>query len=50
MRPFTIAEDKKALYHAAAAAAANFPLASLAMSYDLFRDAGVPFAGSATAR
>ena len=43
MKPFTIADDKKSLYHAAAAAAANFPLASLAMSYDLFADAGVPF-------
>lgn len=43
MKPFTIGDDKKSLYHAAAAAAANFPLASLAMSYDLFADAGVPF-------
>lgn len=43
MRPFSIADEDKSLYHAAAAAAANFPLASLAMSYDLFTDAGVPF-------
>lgn len=43
MRPFAIEDENKALYHAAAAAAANFPLASLAMSSDLFADAGVPF-------
>ncbi|NND01171.1 MAG: DUF2520 domain-containing protein [Acidimicrobiia bacterium] len=43
LTPFSIADDKKSLYHAAAAAAANFPLGSLAMSYDLFADAGVPF-------
>lgn len=46
MHPFDIADDKKPLYHAAAAAAANFPLGSLAMSYDLFADAGVPFAAA----
>ena len=43
MHPFAIGDAAKPLYHAAAAAAANFPLASLAMSYDLFTDAGVPF-------
>ncbi len=43
MKPFEIADNKKALYHAAASAAANFPLASLAMSYDLFAASGVPF-------
>ena len=43
LKPFSIADDKKSLYHAAAAAAANFPLGSLAMSYDLFAEAGVPF-------
>lgn len=46
MHPFDIADDKKPLYHAAAAAAANFPLGSLAMSYDLFADADVPFAAA----
>lgn len=46
MKPFTIDDKSKALYHAAAAAAANFPLASLAMSADLFADAGVPFAAA----
>lgn len=43
MHPFDIADENKALYHAAAAAAANFPLASLSMSRDLFAAAGVPF-------
>jgi len=43
MRPFDIDDAAKALYHAAAAAAANFPLADLAMSSDLFKQAGVPF-------
>ncbi len=43
MHPFDITDDKKPLYHAAASAAANFPLASLALSSDLFADAGVPF-------
>jgi len=46
MHPFDIADDAKALYHAAAAAAANFPLASLSMSSDLFAAAGVPFAAA----
>lgn len=46
MTPFDVTDDNKALYHAAAAAAANFPLASLAMSSDLFADAGVPFAAA----
>lgn len=41
--PMDIADEDKAVYHAAAAAAANFPLANLAMSSDLFKDAGVPF-------
>ena len=43
MESFELADDTKALYHAAAAAAANFPLGSLAMSSDLFAAAGVPF-------
>lgn len=42
-RPFDLQDDAKALYHAAAAAAANFPLATLTMAHDLFRSAGVPF-------
>ncbi len=44
--PFDLADDAKALYHAAAAAAANFPLASLTMASDLFAAAGVPFAAA----
>lgn len=46
MRPFDLADEEKALYHAAAAAAANFPLGSLALSFDLFQEAGVPFAAA----
>ena len=42
-RPFDLEDDHKATYHAAAAAAANFPLAALAVSHDLFAAAGVPF-------
>jgi predicted short-subunit dehydrogenase-like oxidoreductase (DUF2520 family) len=41
--PFELPDDSKALYHAAAAAAANYPLAALAMSRRLFEAAGVPF-------
>ena len=41
--PFDLPDDAKALYHAAAAAAANFSLATLTMAHDLFRSAGVPF-------
>ncbi len=41
--PFDLADDAKPLYHAAAAAAANFPLVALAMAADLFAGAGVPF-------
>lgn len=41
--PFHLAEQQKATYHAAAAAAANFPLAALVMAHDLFDAAGVPF-------
>lgn len=41
--PFLLEDQDKALYHAAAAAAANFPLASLAMAQDLFAEAGVPW-------
>jgi predicted short-subunit dehydrogenase-like oxidoreductase (DUF2520 family) len=42
-RPFDLPDGAKALYHAAAAAAANFPLAALTMAHDLFETAGVPF-------
>ncbi len=41
--PFTLDDDNKPLYHAAAAAAANFPLAAFAMASDLFGAAGVPW-------
>jgi predicted short-subunit dehydrogenase-like oxidoreductase (DUF2520 family) len=41
--PFPLRDDAKPLYHAAAAAAANFPLAAFAMASDLFESAGVPW-------
>ena len=41
--PFRLADEAKTLYHAAAAAAANFPLGSFAMAERLFAAAGVPF-------
>jgi predicted short-subunit dehydrogenase-like oxidoreductase (DUF2520 family) len=41
--PFDWADPAKPLYHAAAAAAANFPLVALAMAADLFAAAGGPF-------
>lgn len=41
--PFDLADDAKPLYHAGAAAAANFPLAALAMASDFLEAAGVPF-------
>lgn len=41
--PFSLADDAKPVYHAAAAAAANFPLAAFAMAADLFKAAGVPW-------
>jgi len=43
MHPFELDDAAKPLYHAAAAAAANYPLAALAMSERLFAAAGVPF-------
>lgn len=43
MHPFELADVDKALYHAAAAAAANYPLAALSMARRLFEAAGVPF-------
>jgi predicted short-subunit dehydrogenase-like oxidoreductase (DUF2520 family) len=42
-RPFSLEDDKKALYHAAAAASANFVLAALAVAEELFDACGVPF-------
>lgn len=41
--PFPLADEAKPMYHAAAAAAANFPLAALAMAEDMFTKAGVPW-------
>ena len=46
MHPFELDDAAKPLYHAAAAAAANYPLAALAMSERLFAGAGVPFAAA----
>jgi predicted short-subunit dehydrogenase-like oxidoreductase (DUF2520 family) len=40
-RPFELGDPAKPLYHAAAAAAANFTLTALAMSHRLFEGAGV---------
>jgi predicted short-subunit dehydrogenase-like oxidoreductase (DUF2520 family) len=44
--PFDLDDDAKPIYHAAAAAAANFPLVALAMAGDLFAAAGVSFAAA----
>jgi predicted short-subunit dehydrogenase-like oxidoreductase (DUF2520 family) len=41
--PFSLDDAAKPVYHAAASAAANFPLAAFAMSSDLFTAAGVPW-------
>lgn len=41
--PFEIVEEAKAIYHAAAAASANFPLAALSLAKRLYEAAGVPF-------
>ena len=43
MHPFALDDDAKPLYHAAAATAANYPLAALAMAQRLYEAAGVPF-------
>lgn len=43
-RPFALGDEAKPVYHAAAAAASNFPIAALAMAQDLFASAGVDFA------
>lgn len=42
-RPFDLGDDVKPLYHAAAAAAANYTLTTLDLSLALFEAAGVPF-------
>jgi predicted short-subunit dehydrogenase-like oxidoreductase (DUF2520 family) len=42
-RPFDLDDDVKPLYHAAAAAAANYTLTTLDLSLALFEAAGVPF-------
>jgi len=44
--PFDLADEAKPLYHAGASAAANFPLAALAMAADLLEAAKVPFAAA----
>jgi predicted short-subunit dehydrogenase-like oxidoreductase (DUF2520 family) len=43
MRPFDLDDHLKPLYHAGAAAAANYSLGSLGMAFDLFAAAGVAF-------
>lgn len=45
-KPFDLADENKALYHAAAASAANYPLAALELALRLFGAAGVPFEAS----
>jgi predicted short-subunit dehydrogenase-like oxidoreductase (DUF2520 family) len=44
--PFDLDDAAKALYHAAATSAANFPLVALMMAEALFTAAGVPFSAS----
>jgi predicted short-subunit dehydrogenase-like oxidoreductase (DUF2520 family) len=44
--PFDLDDDVRVLYHAAAAAASNFPVAALAVAEELFGRAGVPFHAS----
>ena len=46
--PFHLSDDRKATYHAAAAAVANFPLASFAIAADLYEQAGVPYEAART--
>ncbi len=41
--PFDLADADRAAYHAAAAAAANFPIAALAIAQRLMEETGVPF-------
>jgi predicted short-subunit dehydrogenase-like oxidoreductase (DUF2520 family) len=45
-RPFRLEDHHKPLYHAAAVAAANYPVAVLAMAERLFAAAGVDFAAA----
>jgi predicted short-subunit dehydrogenase-like oxidoreductase (DUF2520 family) len=47
MHPFELEDEVKPLYHAAAASAANYPLAALAMAKKLFEAAGVPYEAAA---
>lgn len=42
-RPFRLDDAAKPIYHAAAAASANFPLAALGVAERLYSEAGVPF-------
>jgi predicted short-subunit dehydrogenase-like oxidoreductase (DUF2520 family) len=42
-RPFDLSDDAKPLYHAGAAAAANYTLTTLHLALALFEAAGVPF-------
>jgi predicted short-subunit dehydrogenase-like oxidoreductase (DUF2520 family) len=42
-RPFDLAGEHRTAYHAGAAAAANFPIAALAIAQRLFEVTGVPF-------
>lgn len=44
--PFDVTDAQKPLYHAAATAVANFPLACLALGADLFGAAGISFESS----
>jgi predicted short-subunit dehydrogenase-like oxidoreductase (DUF2520 family) len=44
--PFEVDDDTKPLYHAAAAASANYTLAALAVANQLFEAAGVDFAAA----
>ncbi len=46
-RPFPLDDGNKALYHAAASAASNFPVAALSMARRLFEAAGVDFEAAA---
>ena len=42
-RPFDLPDERRSAYHAAAAAAANFPIAALVIAQRLFETTGVPF-------
>ena len=43
LRPFPLADELRAPYHAGASAAANFVVEALAVSHDLLAAAGVPY-------